>query len=241
MSQEKGSRSRVSFARGVAVELVSVGLIYVLAQITVGLIIAVFGGASSESLTNNTTLVLVAYVIGGAATVGLTLGLMRHRKIGISLLRMKRLHILDFVYAIVGFVVYMMITILVSASIRVFIPEVNLDQEQDLGLNSVSGALLLLTFLALVVVAPIAEELLFRGFLYGRLNSRRLKPIISAIITSLLFGLVHGQINVGIDTFLLSMVMIYLLEKRQSLWVTILLHAIKNGVAFLALFVFKIV
>ena len=92
-----------------------------------------------------------------------------------------------------------------------------------------------------MVVAPISEELLFRGFLYGKLKSRKLKPLFSAIVTSLLFGLVHGQLNVGIDTFILSMMMIYLLEKRQSLWVTIMLHMIKNGVAFLALFVFKIV
>jgi len=241
MSQVKVNKARLSLATGVIIELLSVGLIYILSQLTVGLIVASFGDGSSEALTNNTSLVLVAYILGGMATVGFTLGLMKRRKIDFSLLKLKRFHILDLGYALAGFVVYMMITIVVSSFIRLFAPGVNLDQEQDLGLSSVSGLLLPLTFIALVVVAPISEELLFRGFLYGKLKSRKLKPLFSAIVTSLLFGLVHGQLNVGIDTFILSMMMIYLLEKRQSLWVTIMLHMIKNGVAFLALFVFKIV
>jgi membrane protease YdiL (CAAX protease family) len=115
------------------------------------------------------------------------------------------------------------------------------DQTQDLGLESISGWLLPLTFIALVIVPPIVEEVLFRGFLYGRLNYHRYSMLVSALVTSVAFALVHGQLNVGVDTFVLSMVMIYMLEKRQSLWVTITMHAIKNTVAFLALFVFKIV
>ena len=36
--------------------------------------------------------------------------------------------------------------------------------------------------------------------------------------------------------FVLSLVLIYLREKTGSLWASITLHAIKNGVAFVALF-----
>jgi len=41
----------------------------------------------------------------------------------------------------------------------------------------------------------------------------------------------------ALDTFILSLVLIYLREKTGSLWASITLHAVKNGVAFMALFV----
>lgn len=233
-------RVRFRMATGVSFELLCVGAVYILSQITVGLIILLFGG-KDERLSSDAALVLLAYITGGIATVAITVWIMNLRKIDLSLLQLKKFHVLDFGYAFAGFVVYMVLTTAVSLIIRVLAPRVDLDQAQDLGLGSISGMLLPLTFFALVIVAPVAEELLFRGFLYGKLKSRKLKPLLAAIVTSLLFGLVHGQLNVGIDTFVLSLVMIYLLEKRKSLWVTIMLHAIKNGIAFLALFVFKIV
>ena len=59
----------------------------------------------------------------------------------------------------------------------------------------------------------------------------------AAIFTSGTFGLVHGQWNVAIDTFVLSMVMIALYEKTKNLWACVFLHGLKNFVAFLALFV----
>ena len=61
----------------------------------------------------------------------------------------------------------------------------------------------------------------------------------SALFVSSVFGLVHGQWNVALDTFVLSMVMIALYEKTNNLWASVLLHGIKNFIAFMALFVIK--
>jgi len=44
----------------------------------------------------------------------------------------------------------------------------------------------------------------------------------------------------GIDTFILSLVLIYLREKTDSLYASIGLHMLKNTIAFLGLFVFKV-
>jgi len=96
---------------------------------------------------------------------------------------------------------------------------------------------LVLAFIGLVVLPPIAEEMLFRGFLYRGL-AKRLPKILSALITSGLFALLHFQWNVSLDVFVLSLVLIALYEKTKNLWVCVGLHAIKNGIAFLALFVF---
>ena len=93
--------------------------------------------------------------------------------------------------------------------------------------------------MALVIIAPIMEELLFRGWLYGKL---RLKiPKVAAIVTtSLLFGLVHMQWNVGVNVFAMSVVLCALREVTGTIYAGILTHMIKNGVAFYLLFVLGI-
>lgn len=112
----------------------------------------------------------------------------------------------------------------------------NASQEQDLGFSTVqNGANLILVFLLLVVIVPFCEEVVFRGYIYGKLKTK-LSIIPSAIITSVLFGLAHGQWNVGIDTALLSIAAIYLVEKHKTIWTAILLHMIKNCLAFVFVF-----
>ena len=59
-----------------------------------------------------------------------------------------------------------------------------------------------------------------------------------ATLVSALFGVAHGQWNVGLDVFVLSMVACGLREATGSIWAGIVLHMIKNMVAFMATFVF---
>ena len=84
-----------------------------------------------------------------------------------------------------------------------------------------------------------------RGFLFGALR-RSTGFWISAAITSVIFASLHlggGEQGAGllwiaaIDTFILSLALCYLREKTGRLWASIGLHAIKNGVAFVALFI----
>lgn len=66
------------------------------------------------------------------------------------------------------------------------------------------------------------------------------KPkLAAAIFTSMLFALAHAQWNVAIDTFILSFALIWLLEKTGNIWASVALHALKNLIAFLAIFVFN--
>jgi membrane protease YdiL (CAAX protease family) len=47
-----------------------------------------------------------------------------------------------------------------------------------------------------------------------------------------------GPLYVGaVDTFILSLSLIYLREKTNNLWASMTLHACKNGFAFVALFI----
>jgi membrane protease YdiL (CAAX protease family) len=66
--------------------------------------------------------------------------------------------------------------------------------------------------------------------------SRKNVPLSAALISGALFGLVHMQWNVAIDTFILSFALVYVFEKTGTIWSAIGLHALKNGVAFVGLF-----
>jgi len=134
------------------------------------------------------------------------------------------------------YVIYSLISVYIN-QLLILIPSYNANQAQPVGYNSVSGLGLVLAFISLVVLTPLGEEILFRGVLYQGLKTK-LNVILAAIVTSLLFGLAHAQWNVGVDTFVLSLAAIYLYEKYQSLWFPIGLHAIKNFIAFIMIFVF---
>ncbi len=108
-------------------------------------------------------------------------------------------------------------------------------------------AALALTFISLVILPPLAEEIMVRGFLYSTLK-KAMRPIGAVILTSALFAAAHlpeggaaGPLYIAaLDTFILSLVLIYLREKTGGLWASITLHASKNGIAFLLLFVLHI-
>lgn len=131
---------------------------------------------------------------------------------------------------------YMSVTILAAVALR-FIPGIDVEQPQDVGFDGISLPYeYLLAFVALVVLPPIAEELLFRGYLFGRLRER-LNFWWTTAIVSVAFGLVHLQWNVGVDTAILSVFLCYLREHTGTVWASIVLHAIKNGLAYILLFI----
>lgn len=150
--------------------------------------------------------------------------------------------------AIIFFIGYMVLLTLILYGVKGALPAIDLEQEQQIGFEAASGPLALgLVFISLVVLPPIVEEILIRGFLYSGLR-RNFNRIISALIASFIFAVAHLQLGSGapplyvaaIDTFVLSLVLIVLREKTGSIWSGIGVHAIKNGLAFLSLFVFNI-
>ena len=114
---------------------------------------------------------------------------------------------------------------------------IDLQERQNVGFNELSSSVdYILAFITLVVLAPVFEEAMFRGFLFGQLRKRH-GFWVSAIVTSLAFAVVHFQFNVGVDVFILSLFLCYLRERFQSIWPSIMLHALKNGIAYTLLFI----
>lgn len=142
----------------------------------------------------------------------------------------------DIGLAPVGFIVYF-----IASGLLVYIASqvigFDMSQVQDTGFTRITQVYqYVLAFTTLILVAPIAEEVLFRGFLYGKLR-KRLPVWVAITITSLLFGVVHGQWNVGVDVFALSLILCGLRETTGSIWAGWLLHVIKNSIAFFIVFV----
>ncbi|OGO63857.1 MAG: hypothetical protein A2Z45_01775 [Chloroflexi bacterium RBG_19FT_COMBO_55_16] len=78
------------------------------------------------------------------------------------------------------------------------------------------------------VVAPFGEELLFRGVFYPLLRDRwGVWP--GVLVSSLIFGIIHGDLAVGLTAFLLGIILALVFEYSQSLWTSILVHAINNS------------
>ncbi|MBQ8992431.1 CPBP family intramembrane metalloprotease [Candidatus Saccharibacteria bacterium] len=94
----------------------------------------------------------------------------------------------------------------------------------------------ILAFLIIAVLAPIVEEIIFRGFLYGRLRKYLNLPA-SILLVSLLFAVLHEQWNVGVNVFATSLVLCALREVTGTIYSGMLVHILKNAVAFYLLFI----
>lgn len=131
---------------------------------------------------------------------------------------------------------YMGVTILAAIGANL-LPWVDGEQTQDVGFDNLTQPIqYLMAFIALVIIPPVAEELLFRGYLFGRLRERFGFWFTTAVV-SIVFGIVHMQWNVGIDVAVLSVFLCYLRERTGSIWASMVLHAIKNGLAYFILFI----
>lgn len=144
---------------------------------------------------------------------------------------------MDIILTPAGGVVYIACSVALLAFVKAYIPGIDLDQVQQTGFSNLNYQYeMVLAFITLVVVAPVFEEVLFRGYLYGKL--RKVAPFwLVALIVSVVFAAVHGQWNVAFDVFVLSIVLCGLREMTGSIWAGILLHMCKNGLAFYFLFV----
>lgn len=189
-----------------------------------------------DSALNSSWVQLCLSGVSAATILGVLWLFLHRRKQSFKNLGFKKIRWSDIGWLLVATLIYIITLIMVMAA-ATHIPGFNADEAQDVGYQGVNGWQLGLAFIGLVVLPPLAEEMLFRGFLYRGLASKWPK-IIAALVTSALFALVHFQWNVGLDVFVLSLILIALYEKTKNLWMCIFLHALKNGMAFLALFIF---
>jgi membrane protease YdiL (CAAX protease family) len=93
----------------------------------------------------------------------------------------------------------------------------------------------ILTALTLVLLAPIVEEIVFRGLLFGALTPP-IGPIAAALISAIIFGLAHGDAVLFPTLAALGFINALTYTATGNLVVPITLHALNNGLAAAALF-----
>lgn len=89
------------------------------------------------------------------------------------------------------------------------------------------GPGLLFVIIRAVILAPIAEELVFRGLVFRRLKGYS-NFWVAALVSSAFFGLYHMNLAQGIFAFLFGIMLAAVYDKFQNLWAPILLHFAAN-------------
>ncbi|MBE5951783.1 MAG: CPBP family intramembrane metalloprotease [Lachnospiraceae bacterium] len=97
-------------------------------------------------------------------------------------------------------------------------------------IESLIGGNIWLSLLVTVVLAPLAEELLFRGVTLKK--AQKFMPFMAAnLLQALLFGIYHGNLIQGTYAFVLGLILGFTAEYFHSIWASVLLHAFVNGSA----------
>ncbi|MDN5819161.1 MAG: CPBP family intramembrane metalloprotease [bacterium] len=221
----------------IAAQVIVLGLVWLLKFINLPL-------DSLDQTVFNTIVSLIVYVVTLAIVIGAPYYFKKIKttrsEIGITRAFQWR----DIGFAPLGFIVYFIGAGLLMYLVSKLLPGVDLDQDQATGFKSLhTNWEYVLAFVTLVVIAPIAEEVLFRGYLLGKL--KKYLPLWVAIAaSSLLFAALHLpgggeqlQWNVAFNVLVLGVVLGILRPLTGSIWSGVLLHMMKNGLAFYLLFI----
>ncbi|MDG1357300.1 MAG: CPBP family intramembrane metalloprotease [Akkermansiaceae bacterium] len=79
-----------------------------------------------------------------------------------------------------------------------------------------------------ILIAPVAEEIVFRGYIYTT-TKRFSGRLFATLLSSLLFGIVHFNITALIPLIFLAIVLALAYELSGSLWAPISIHALFNA------------
>jgi len=91
---------------------------------------------------------------------------------------------------------------------------------------------------AAVIVAPLCEEIVFRGYLYPAAK-RFTGPATAMFCSALLFSLAHGSLAMLLPLFLLGFAFAWIYERTGSLWAPIFAHFCVNGSTVLIQFALR--
>lgn len=96
---------------------------------------------------------------------------------------------------------------------------------------------LITAILSASIIAPIVEELLFRGMLYGLLRSRWPSAVLAVIADGALFAAAHGIGLILASIFVVGVTLCIVYEKTKSTLVTMTLHCLFNSVSVATVFI----
>lgn len=216
---------------------------YIIMSIFVG-VLGISDGATVDWFESSALSQMIFSIFASGLVVASVAGLLKRRGLSLRDVGLKKPHVSDIGRTLLVYFGYLAAFIVITVIAKALVPSLDLEQEQfNFDAISKTAPNLFFLFVSLVILPPIMEEILTRGFLYTGLRSK-LKVIPSAIITSIIFAAAHLQFGEGapllwiaaLDTFVLSLALVYLREKTGRLAAPIMLHGLKNAIAFCLLF-----
>jgi uncharacterized protein len=135
--------------------------------------------------------------------------------------------------AVLGYLAYLGCALVISL---LFAPEQE-DITRELGVDE--GALgAIAAFFLIVIAAPVAEEIFFRGFMFAGIRARGTFAV-AALVSSGIWGLFHYQNEnswpVVLQLSLFGVILCAVYERTGSIRPTIALHMLNNAIAFAVL------
>lgn len=170
-----------------------------------------------------------------AAGFGLVWLWLRKYKVGWSTVGWRRANLgralVYLAVLLLGFIVLAsLLLIILGALLQGF----NANQPQSNQFTNGVSSHMSISIVALVLLPPILEETIFRGFIFPTI-AKYTGMIWGAVLSSLLFAILHFQANIGVYTFILGLVLCFMYVKLKSIVPGMFLHMINNYLAFLAL------
>ncbi|MEA2449803.1 MAG: protease family protein [Thermoleophilaceae bacterium] len=179
--------------------------------------------AKSPWLTSLTALVLDLSVVAAAFGVARLAETPRAWQFGLRRAPLGR----SIGFALAAVAVFFAFSAVYSAALQPHNPQTIVD---DLGANN-DTALLVIGGLVVIVVAPLCEELFFRGFLF-RILRVRTTFWLAALADGVIFGLVHGSLIIAPVLAVLGLALCWVYERTGSLFPCIAIHALNNTIAY---------
>jgi membrane protease YdiL (CAAX protease family) len=137
-----------------------------------------------------------------------------------KLLKVKKLK-----NCIISFILFIPLLFLISFIIQNILPEY---KQQEIVLNFKSNLLKdKALLLHVLIIAPVVEEIIFRGYIY-RILKTKIPIIFAIIISSTLFSLIHYNVLSFILLFVLSIFLTYIYERNGSIMCPIIIHSLFN-------------
>lgn len=131
---------------------------------------------------------------------------------------------------IVGFVAIISINLLYGYLVQLFHLQLHTNSDELLQQARYAPITSLALVAGAVLIAPICEEIFFRGYLFGGLLQRMgLWP--AALLSAALFALAHGDIGSLVVLFVFGLVLAYVRWRCGSLWPGIIIHMANNATA----------
>lgn len=89
--------------------------------------------------------------------------------------------------------------------------------------------LFILAFVVMAILPPLGEEFLFRNAILRGLKNKGY--LFAAVITSMMFSLMHGNVDQLVHQFFVGMVLAYVMQVTNTLWAPIIVHFSNNAIA----------